>query len=84
MREDKEKGGEEREDWNRDETLREGVNESHEKKEESLLPEVPEKKEELLRKEYKYKYIGETCRSGYERGKEHLGMRETLMNLVIC
>ena len=27
-------------------------------------------------KNYKFKYIGETCRSGYERGKEHVMMKE--------
>ena len=28
------------------------------------------------KKEYKYKYIGETNKSGYERGKEHLGQKK--------
>ena len=33
-------------------------------------------KEESRNKNYKYKYIGETSRSGYERGREHWDMKE--------
>ena len=31
-----------------------------------------------MRKEYKFKYIGENNKSGYERGKEHLGQKENI------
>ena len=58
------------------EALEEMVEGSHDKIEKISENENPEGEKLMKKRDYKYKYIGETCRSGYERGKEHLMMKE--------
>ena len=60
----------------KNEALEEMVEGSHDKIEKISENENPEGEKVMKKRDYKYKYIGETCRSGYERGKEHLMMKE--------